>query len=100
MFNYEQTKTHLVDRGGGRLDRRGRTGARGRTGGGWRGGGLGGLLDLPTGLLLLLLLLGLPAASLLLGLLPVLLLLLLGDVLEAGLDAARAVGSWRSEDRK
>lgn len=66
----------------------GGTGTRSRGRG--RRGGLGGLFDFTARLLLLLLLLGLSTRSLLLGPLSVLLLLLLGDVLEAGLDASCA----------
>lgn len=72
------------------LGRRGR--ANGRDGLRSRGGrlSLSCLLYLAPRFRLLLLLLGLAAGSLLLRPLLVLLLILLGDVLEAGLDAARA----------
>lgn len=85
--------THLVCRGSSWLDRWSRAG--GGTGTGSRDGrgGLGRLFDLTARLLLLLLLLGLSTGSLLLGPLLVLLLLLLGDVLEAGLDASCAAAS-------
>lgn len=51
-------------------------------------------------LLLFLLLLGLAAGSLLVGPAAVLLLLLLGDVLEAGLDASCAAAGWSPENHR
>lgn len=56
--------------------------------------GLGRRLDFTARLLLLLLLLGLSTCSLLLRPLSVLLLVLLGDVLEAGLDVPCAAAGW------
>lgn len=91
--HFNPSQTHLVCLGCSWLDRWSRAG-----GGTWTrsrdgGRGLGRLFDFAARLLLLLLLLGLSTRSLLLGLLPVLLLLLLGDVLEAGLDASCAAAS-------
>ncbi len=92
------TMTHLVCRGSSWLDWWSR--ARSGTGTGTCSsrdgrGGLGRRFNFTARFLLLLLLLGLPTCPLLLGPLSVLLLLLLGDVLEAGLDASCAAASWR-----
>lgn len=81
--------THLVGRGGSRQDWGSRAGTCSRD----RRGGLGRLFDFTASLLLLLLLLGLTTRSLLLCPLFVFFLLLLGDVLEAGLDAPRVAAS-------
>lgn len=92
------SRTHLECRCSRWLDRRNRAGS--GTGSSSRDGRGGLLLHLTARLLLLLLLLGLSTRSLLLGPLPVLLLLLLGDVLEAGLDASCAAAGWRVESRR
>ena len=88
--------THLECRCRSWLDCRSGTGTGSRDG----RGGLGRLFDFTARLLLLLLLLGLSTCSLLLGPLPVLLLLLLGDVLEASLDASCAAAGWWVESQR